>query len=147
MSEPVTFDANKEVEFNSAMSAFESKQFARAAQLLGPFAHDGNAEAQHRLAIMYQNGLGVAQNDSEAMKWMLAAAEQNHALAQHGMGFMYMEGECTEKDPAAAVKWFTLAAEQGLAGSQTTLAMMYEQGNGVEKDPEKAKKWYAEAGF
>ncbi|VAX06431.1 hypothetical protein MNBD_GAMMA25-1884 [hydrothermal vent metagenome] len=147
MTDSNNFDSNQEVEFNSAMAAFESKQFALAAQLLGPFAHDGNAEAQHRLAIMYQNGLGVAQNDTEAMKWMQAAAEQNHALAQHGMGFMYMEGECTEKDPAAAIKWFTLAAEQGLAGSQTTLAMMYEQGNGVEQNQEEAKKWYAKAGF
>jgi TPR repeat protein len=138
---------NEMMDFASAMAAFEAKEFSRAMQLLSPYAKQGDAEAQHRLAIMYQNGLGVAQNDAEAVKWMRAAAEQGHALAQHGMGFMYLEGECVEKDPAEAAKWFTLAAEQGLAGSQTTLAMMYEEGNGVEQDAETARKWYAKAGF
>jgi hypothetical protein len=38
----------KEVEFNSAMAAFEAKHFAQAAQRLGPFAEEGNADAQPR---------------------------------------------------------------------------------------------------
>ena len=70
---------NADVEFNSAMAAFEAKHFGRACQLLGPFAEQGNADAQHRLAIMYQNGLGVAVNPELAVKWMRAAAEQGHA--------------------------------------------------------------------
>ncbi len=136
-----------DVDFNSAMAAFESKHFGQACQLLGPFAHQGYVDAQHRLAIMYQNGLGVAANSELAVKWMRAAADQGYALAQHGLGFMYMEGECVEKNAAEAIKWFKLAAEQGLVGSQTTLAMMYEEGNGVAKDLAEAKKWYALAGF
>src|SRR5690606_30934248 len=123
-----------DVNFNSAMSAFEAKHFSRAMQLLSPFAEQGNAEAQHRMAIMYQNGLGMARSPEAAVKWMRAAAEQGHALAQHGLGFMYLEGECVPKDGAQAAHWFKLAADQGLAGSLTTLAMMYEQGNGVEQD-------------
>ena len=138
---------NEIVEFNSAMAAFESKNFARAAQSLGPFAEQGNPDAQHRLAIMYQTGLGVAVNELMAVKWMKAAAEQGHAVAQHGLGFMYLEGECVEKEPAKAAEWFEKAANQGLAGSMTTLALMYEEGNGVEKDMDKAQEWYKKAGF
>ena len=67
---------NEMMDFASAMAAFEAKEFSRAIQLLSPYAQQGDAEAQHRLAIMYQNGLGVAQNDTEAVKWMQAAAEQ-----------------------------------------------------------------------
>ncbi|MFP5505120.1 MAG: sel1 repeat family protein, partial [Gammaproteobacteria bacterium] len=52
--------ANDDVNFASAMAAFEAKHFSRAMQLLSPFAEQGNAEAQHRLAIMFQNGLGMA---------------------------------------------------------------------------------------
>ncbi|MGD8935920.1 MAG: sel1 repeat family protein, partial [Thiogranum sp.] len=51
--------SNDDVDFASGMAAFEARHFSRAAQLLSPFANEGNAEAQHRLAIMYQNGLGV----------------------------------------------------------------------------------------
>ena len=75
-------DSNDIIDFNSAMAAFESKNFARAAQSLGPFAEKGNPDAQHRLAIMYQTGLGVAVNELMAVKWMKAAADQGHAVAQ-----------------------------------------------------------------
>ena len=129
-----------EVELNSGLSAFEAKHFSRAMQLLSPLAEEGNTEAQHRCAIMYQNGLGNKANPLLAFKWMKAAAESGHALAQHGLGFMYMEGDCVEKNGEAAVHWYTKAASQGLVGSLTTLAMMYEEGNLVEQDKEKAKK-------
>jgi TPR repeat protein len=136
-----------EIDFTSGMSAFEGKHFPQAINLLLPYAEKGNPDAQHRLAIMYQNGLGVAVNQVFAEKWMRAAAENGLGIAQHGLGFMYMEGDCVDKDLTKAVEWFTHAAEQGLAGSCTTLAMMYEQGDGIEKDLDKAREWYAKAGF
>jgi len=136
-----------DINLASAMAAFESKQFAQALRLFMPFAEAGDSDAQHRIAIIYQNGLGIVKNCEHAFKWMKASAEQGYAIAQHGLGFMYLEGECADQDSAAAAKWFELAAEQDLAGSQTTLAQMYEQGNGVEQDADKAKEWYAKAGF
>ena len=138
---------NQEMDFSSGLGAFEAKYFSRAMQLLSPFANDGDAHAQHMLAIMYQNGLGTVENPTEAVKMMTASAEQGYAIAQHGLGFMYMQGECVEKDSAKAVEWFQKAAEQGLQGSLTTLAMMYEQGEGVPQDKEKAKELYKAAGF
>jgi TPR repeat protein len=143
----MTTEAADIVDFNSAMSAFESKHFSTAIQLLSPFAEKGNPDAQHRCAIMFQNGLGVAVNEAKALEYMTAAAEQGHGVAQHGLGFMYMEGECVEKDAEKALEWFLKAAEQGLVGSMTTIAMMYEEGKGVEKNPELAKEWYTKAGF
>ena len=80
--------SSDDVDFASGMAAFEAKHFSRAAQLLSPFAENGNPEAQHRLAIMYQNGLGLAQHDGLALRWMKAAAENGYAVAQHGLGFM-----------------------------------------------------------
>ncbi|OOG22456.1 hypothetical protein B1C78_14755 [Thioalkalivibrio denitrificans] len=135
------------MDLQSGIAAFEAKHFSRASQLLSPLAEGGNAEAQYRMAIMCQNGLGCTPNPDAAAGWMRAAAEQGHAMAQHGLGFMFLEGECLDKDPKQAVHWFELAANQGLAGSQTTLAMMYEQGNGVEQDLEAARRWYEKAGF
>jgi len=145
VSEPIS--DNDQVSLGSGIAAFEAKNFSQALALLGPIAEQGHADAQYRMAIMYQNGLGVVRNELLAMKWMIASANQDFALAQHGLGFMYMEGDCAPKNGGKAVSWFTRAAEQGMAGSQTTLAMMYQTGNGVEKDPEQARKWYAMAGF
>ena len=140
-------DAEESVNLSSGIAAFESKQFTRALQLLTPLAQSGDPDAQYRLAIMYQNGLGLVRNDPLAFRWVRASAEQGHALAQHGLGFMYMEGECTERCGEKAVEWFQRAAAQGLTGSRTTLAMMYEEGRGIDKDPDEARKWYKLAGF
>ena len=131
----------------SGFAAFESKNFSHAMRLLMSFAEQGNADAQHKVAIMYQNGLGVVASDKEAYKWMKASADQGYPIAQHGLGFMYLEGECVEKNAEEAVKWFQKAADQGLVGSLTTLAMMYEDGRGVEKNPEEAQRLYKLAGF
>ena len=139
--------SNREMELGSGIAAFETRQFARAAGLLAPLADAGEPEAQYRIAIMAQNGLGMTANPELAFRYMKAAAEAGIGLAQHGLGFMYLEGECTEKDSEKAVEWFRKAAEQGLAGSQTTLAMLYEEGRGVPKDMDEANRWYRMAGF
>ncbi len=131
----------------SGIAAFESKHFSQSMQALYPLAEAGHADAQYRVAIMCQNGLGVTRKPEEAARWMRAAAEQGFAMAQHGLGFMYMEGDCVDKEPTEAVQWFEKAAAQGLAGSMTTLALMYAQGTGVERDLEAARRWYVSAGF
>jgi len=132
---------------SSGIAAFEGKHFASAAKLLSPLADQGIADAQYRMAIMAQNGLGMTVNELLAYKYMKGAAEQGFALAQHGLGFMYMEGECVDKNGPRAVEWYTKAADQGMVGAMTTLGMMYQQGNGVEADQDEAKKWMRRAGF
>lgn len=78
------------MKLSSSIAAFETKHFLRALQLLASLAKQGNADARYRMAIMYQNGLGVVRNEAMAEKWMRAAADHGHALAQHGMGSMYL---------------------------------------------------------
>jgi uncharacterized protein len=136
-----------DMELASGIAAFESKQFSRAAGLLSPLASAGDPDAQYRVAIMAQNGLGMHPNPLLAYKYMKRAAEAGLGLAQHGLAFMYLEGECAEQDPARAAQWFRKAADQGLSGAQTNLAMLYEQGRGVPKDQEEANRWYRLAGF
>ena len=82
-------------------------------------AERGNAEAQFNLAIMYANGLVdsryVAEgNHSEAIRWLLAAAEQGLPRAQVKLAEMYGE----EPDGSVqACEWYLLAAK-GLRGAQ-----------------------------
>ncbi|RLJ15811.1 sel1 repeat family protein [bacterium endosymbiont of Escarpia laminata] len=138
---------NFDMEMSSGIAAFEAKYFARASEILSPLADACNYDAQYRMAIMAQGGLGMVVNALMAYKYMKSAAENGHAMAQHGLGFMYLEGECVEQNSAKAAVWFRKAADQGLAGSQTTLGMLYAEGRGVEKDPEEAQRWYKKAGF
>ena len=45
-------------------------------------AEQGDAAAQNNLAICYENGQGVEQDNEEAVKWYRKAAEQDYFLAQ-----------------------------------------------------------------
>lgn len=137
-----------QMNLESGISAFTSRNFSQAMQLLHPLAEAGEAESQYRVAIMCQNGLGVVRKPQEARRWMESAAEQGNAMAQHGLGFMYMEGDCTERDPRQALYWFEKAAAQGLTGSMTTMALLLAKGaEGLQPDPDAAREWYRKAGF
>ncbi len=136
-----------DMELGSGIAAFEARDFTTAARLLGPLADAGNPEAQYRMAIVMQNGLGTVRNELQSFGYMKAAAEAGLGLAQHGLGFMYMQGECVDQDPKKAIAWFEKAAEQGLQGAMTTIGMMYREGNGVARDEEKAREWFRKAGF
>ena len=96
----------EEIDLASGLAAFESKHFSSAMQYLSPLARAGNAEAQYRVAIMFQNGLGLVANETQAFAWLQQAAEQNHGLAQHGLGCCYLAGQGTVNDDEAAVTGF-----------------------------------------
>ena len=131
----------------SGIAAYESKQFSRAVGLLGPLAEAGDPQAQYRIAIMAQNGLGMRRNPALAYRFMQAAATAGLGLAQHGLGCMYLEGEGTAPDPAQAAAWFRQAADQGLAGAHSILASLYDEGRGVPRDPAEAERRRGLAGF
>lgn len=77
-------------------------------------AENNDIEAQYYLGCMYFNGAGVAQSDTEAVKWWLKAAEQKHPRSMNNIGSMYFNGQGgLENDSRAAFKWWVRAAEQG----------------------------------
>ena len=45
-------------------------------------AQEGNIEAQYQLAYMYENGLGVPQDEKKALELYQAAAGDGHVAAQ-----------------------------------------------------------------
>ena len=76
-------------------------------------ADQGLAVAQFNLGASYAQGLGVPENDAEALKWWRLAAEQGNASAQNSLGIMYSKGEGVPEDFVQAYKWLNLAAAQG----------------------------------
>jgi TPR repeat protein len=108
-------------------------------------AEKGSANAQAYLGYCYLEGIGVARDDVEAVRWLRKAAEQNHASAQCNLGFCYDTGQGVAKDKVEAVKWHRKAAEQGDAVAQRNLGICYEHGNGVRKEKAEAVKWFRKA--
>jgi uncharacterized protein len=48
-------------------------------------AEQGDADAQHRLGLMYANGRGVAKDYEKAAEWYLKAALQGYADARDAL--------------------------------------------------------------
>ena len=63
--------------------------------------------------MSYANGLGVAKDEVEAVKWYRKAAEKGNAEAQLNLGEMYANGRGVEEDDVEAYKWFLLSGAQG----------------------------------
>ena len=77
--------------------------------VLAKCAHDGDVDCQYRLASMYEDGDGVPQNYSEAVKWYTMAAEQGHADSQYKLGEMYHFGYGVDQNEKEAIKWYTMS--------------------------------------
>ena len=126
-------------------AALERQDYAKAHRLLLPEARKGDVLAQYNVAYMYASGLGVEQNEAEAVKWYRSAAEQGDARAQTNLGLMFVQGRGVEQDFQEAMKWYLKAAEQGNALAQNNIGSLYLNGQGVARDDRKAVEWYRAA--
>jgi formylglycine-generating enzyme required for sulfatase activity len=131
--------------WEAVVAALERGDHATACKALLLLARQGDAKAQHDLAIAYATGEGVAQDSAEAVKWYREAAEQGNAKAQFDLGGMYRNGQGVAEDAEEAVKWYRMAAAQGDASAQFNLAIIYDSGIGLRRDAAEAAKWYREA--
>ncbi|WP_368413407.1 tetratricopeptide repeat protein [Dongia sp.] len=100
-------------QFDDALAAANSGDFATALRLWRPLAEQGRADAQFNLGVIYANGQGVPQDYAAAVKWYRLAAEQGDAAAQNNLGLMYAKGQGVPQDYVKAHMWFNLSASSG----------------------------------
>ena len=105
-------------DFQTGIEAFERGDYAAALREWRPLAEQGDAKAQYALGLMYDEGMGVPEDDAEAAEWFRKAAEQGLAEAQYTLGFMYANGKGVPKDSVEAVRWYRMAAAQGHVEAQ-----------------------------
>ncbi len=129
--------------FNDGVAAFQAGDYATALKLWLPLAEADDAEAQRNIGIMYQQGLGLPQNNAEAAKWYRRAAENGHVRAQQNLGAMYEEGTGVLQDQAEAAKWYRMSAAGGNVNAKIILGVMYEEGRpGLPLNVVIAHMWY-----
>ncbi len=61
------------------------KDFSEAIKWFRLAAEGGCVDAQFHLGLIYETGLGTAENKEEAIKWYRRAAEQGHENAKHAL--------------------------------------------------------------
>lgn len=90
-------------------------------------AENGNANAQYDLGDRFYDGLGVAQDYSEAAFWFGRAAENGHAQAQTNLGMMCALGRGVDRDDIEGFKWLSLAAASGDERAMKNLAKIEQR--------------------
>jgi TPR repeat protein len=83
-------------------------------------AESGDAAAQFNFGVLCEsrlddNGYSIKGNRVEAIKWLLAAADQGLPRAQSKLAEMYADGPATPENDIRACAWFLLATTR-LAG-------------------------------
>ena len=101
-----------------------------------------NFSEMYDIGEQYYKGEGVSQDETEAVRWWLMAAEEGDPRALYGLGVAYLNGRGVAKDVTEAARWYMLAAEVGYPKAQNTIGVCYKNGTGVKKDFAEAVKWY-----
>jgi TPR repeat protein len=84
--------------------------YATAAEWYRKAAEQGSVAGELRLAAVYRDGRGVAQDRSQAADWYRKAAEQGDVFAQATLGALYSMGQGVPQSDVEAYYWLALAA-------------------------------------
>lgn len=137
-------------DFDSAVLAFDARDYATAFRELRPIAEQGDYRAQTLLGVMYRTGLLGFPDYELGARWFRAASDRGDPEADYNLGMMYFQGETIPPGADssrqtlldAAVVHFSRSAAQGHSGSQLYMGHLTAEGIGVERDLLEAYKWY-----
>ena len=87
-------------------------------------AYLGNADAQYKLADIFQKGKGVTKNATNAFYWYQRAAQQGNLLAQYNVWYAYLIGEGVQADKQQADKWFARASLKNSSSTKSIIAQL-----------------------
>ena len=96
------------------------------------------AVAQFNLAVLYLEGMGVAQDQEQGYMWMQKAADQGDPEALMEMALRYRDGIGTEVDDRLAFRYMKAAADAGMKDAFCNLGGMYRTGSGTRRNYKKA---------
>jgi TPR repeat protein len=121
----------REPTLERAEEAYSEGRKSDAAGLFRALAEGGSAQAQLRLAQMYERGEGVLQSFVEAVRWFRSAAERNSVPAITRLGEIYLAGMSAPQTATPAA----LARLEEEGDTDSLLKRLYPQGLAVPPDP------------
>lgn len=131
--------------YDQAGARFQAGDHAGAAQLVTKAAEAGNALAQLRIALMYDQGDGVRQSSKTAFMWYGRAAALGEPESQNQMGIAYEAGLGVKEDWDLAMRFYKASALQGWHKGQVGFGRCYQFGIAVPQSREQAIAWFQRA--
>jgi TPR repeat protein len=126
--------AQEDPNFQAGISAYQSNNLPLAYKEFLAAAQTGHPDSQVNVALMYEQGIGIGKDETEAVTWYSKAAEQGHAAAQYNLAVLYENGRGTEIDFSKANEWYRKASAQGDPLAIGNLGMLYLRGQGVKEN-------------
>ena len=120
--------------FDAGIAAYEANDLPLAYKEFLAAAENGHADSQFNVGLMYEQGIGIAQDEKEAVVWYGKSAAQGNSAAQYNLGVLYENGRGTEIDYEKANEWYRKASLQGDALAIGNLGMLYVRGQGVKEN-------------
>lgn len=140
---------------------YKSQNYAEAFKWYGKSAEQGCVQSQFMVGEFYSKGMGVAQDDKEAVKWYKIAASHMKKKkswelrflsdtvwrACKRLGLCYHEGRGVKQDDKTAALWYERLWRimTGVIDTEYVLfeiAEGYYYGKGINQDYKQAIKWY-----
>ena len=128
--------------YDQAGARFQAGDHQAAAQIVTRAAEAGNAVAQLRLALLYDQGDGVPRSAKTAYQWYSRAAEQGEPESQNQVGLFCELGEGVAENWDLAARLFQASAQQGWMKGQFSLGRAYQFGIGVPQNRQAAIAWF-----
>lgn len=117
--------------------------YTRASRWFEESAHNGIANAQYNLGVLYHQGYGVNKDVNKAIQLYRVAAASGHPEAQYNLAIAYVEGVGVDYNPQIASVYFEQAASGGVVEAAYNLGLLQENGLLGESQPDEAIFWYA----
>jgi TPR repeat protein len=113
-------------------------------------ASQGDDTARAHIGTMFVYGIGVPQDNAQALFWLSLAAEHNNPEADTMLGLLSEQGRIVKQDWMKAFQFYQRGADQGNAIAQTGLGKIYlDPSKGVVKSPDytMAMKYFTMAAY
>ncbi len=120
--------------FEAGIAAIEVNDMPKAYKSFLAAAKEGHMDSQFNLGVMYEQGIGVAKDNQQAVVWYAKAAAQGSSAAQYNLGVLYENGRGTAVDFAKANDMYRKASVQGDPLAVGNLGMLYIRGDGVKEN-------------
>ena len=111
-------------DYQAGVDAYQTGDFRAAMAEWLPLAEGGDAVSQNSVGALYDHGLGVDEDDTEAARWYQMAADQGLPLAMRNLAGMYAGGHGLPYDKDQAIYWYEKAAQAGDEKSAQRLAAL-----------------------
>ena len=124
--------------------------FSSALFWLSKSADNGNAYAQYKLAVYFDEGQEIPQDTEIAQKYyaealtgfLLQEETEPNAQLEYRIAGMYLNGKGTEPDLQEALQWFIRGAENGLSAASYQAGRLLEESKTIPGNITRSRYYY-----